>query len=97
MKRSLVALLLLAPLAACHHHTTFAKLVEDGGKIEAELYGEGAHLTAGGDLLEIRGGEVRVNGASCGAVGEGQVVRYTIVEGHRELTVDGLRRDTSSG
>ena len=72
-------------------------MVESGGKVEAELRGEGARLTAGGDALEIRGGEVRVNGASFGAVEKGQVVRYTIIDGHRELTVDGSRRDKSPG
>ncbi len=93
-------LLVLTLLSGCDGCGTYSKLktTTSGGvtRIEAEICGEGAQVTADGDLLEIRDAEIWVNGKSLGPVGSRHTVEYVIDGSRRELLVDGTVRTTAA-
>jgi hypothetical protein len=59
---------------------------------EGSLSGENGRMSVGGDIVEIRRGEVLVNGVSYGRVSSNARVRYTVQGQKRQLFVDGEER-----
>lgn len=49
-------------------------------------------MSIAGDVVEVRHGEVRVNGISYGSVPSGSRVRYVVEGQKRQLFVDGQER-----
>lgn len=93
MKHFLVALLASCAFSACvHGYVTSVTVSDDGNSVEARLVGTGAHVVAAGDTLDIRDGQVFVNGESFGECGSGQSVLYRVENGKHELQVDGVVR-----
>jgi len=94
------AVLTLASLTSCGHSVS-AKVTTTTSngttRTEAVMYGEGAKATVAGDSLEIRAGQLLVNGKVSGAVDEGQVVKYVVAGDQRELTVDDSVRKIEGG
>jgi len=96
----LAALLAFAALTSCGHSVS-AKVTTTTSngvtRTEAVIYGEGAKVSVAGDALEIREGQLWVNGKSNGAVEGRQVVRYVVNGDLRELTVDDSVRKVEGG
>lgn len=59
---------------------------------EGVVSGENSRMSIAGDVVEVRHGEVRVNGISYGSVPSGSRVRYVVEGQKRQLFVDGQER-----
>jgi hypothetical protein len=94
------ALLALAFLTSCGHSLSAKTTTTTKGGVtrtEVVMYGAGSKASAAGDTLEIREGQLWVNGKSLGAVESGQKVEYVVEGALRELTVDGTVREIEGG
>ena len=59
---------------------------------EGVVSGENSRMSIAGDVVEVRHGEVRVNGISYGKVPSGSRVRYSVEGQKRQLFVDDEER-----
>jgi ribosomal protein S6E (S10) len=58
----------------------------------ARFTGKNGRVSVNGDLVQARDGVLTVNGVSYGTVDEKSVVQYTVRDGEKILTVDGVPR-----
>lgn len=96
------ATLLLATLASCDCDCSMYTMVstEDSGSgpvVTAELRGDGARVQAAGDTLEVRNGQVWVNGSSFGPIGNEETLRYRVENAKRTLRVGDEVRTAVAG
>jgi hypothetical protein len=58
----------------------------------AKFTGKKGRVSVNGDLVQARDGVLTVNGVPHGTVNENSVVQYTVRDGEKTLTVDGVPR-----